>query len=193
MVASPAANSRTFEVSTPSDREIRMTRVFNAPRSLVFEAMSKPEHVKRWWGILDEHHSVPDLRDRLLASAAPGASSPAGPCAATCQLLRRLPRDRRPRPDRLHRNLRALPRHGIRRDQRAHRGGQTDAAHGDGHLSIARGARHGDQDRHGEGCRHQLRPPRRRRRGAQRELKASTRTPRPLNGASSPAPNAVEG
>ena len=36
-----------------------MTRVFNAPRSLVFEAMSKPEHVKRWWGILDEHHSVP--------------------------------------------------------------------------------------------------------------------------------------
>lgn len=27
-----------------------MTRTFNAPRSLVFEALSKPEHVVRWWG-----------------------------------------------------------------------------------------------------------------------------------------------
>jgi uncharacterized protein YndB with AHSA1/START domain len=58
MVAKPAANSHTFEVSMPSDREIRMTRLFNAPRQLVFEAMSKPEHIRRWWGILDEHHSV---------------------------------------------------------------------------------------------------------------------------------------
>jgi len=35
-----------------------MTRLFDAPRQLVFEAMNKPEHVRRWWGILDEHHSV---------------------------------------------------------------------------------------------------------------------------------------
>ena len=33
-----------------SDTEIEMSRVFNAPRQLVFEAYSKPEHVKRWWG-----------------------------------------------------------------------------------------------------------------------------------------------
>lgn len=59
MVVGTAANSETFKVSTPSDREIRLTRLFNAPRHLVFEAMSKPEHVRRWWGILDEHHSVP--------------------------------------------------------------------------------------------------------------------------------------
>jgi len=58
MVASLTVNSDTFKVSTPSDREIRMTRLFNAPRQLVFEAMNKPEHVKRWWGLLDEHHSV---------------------------------------------------------------------------------------------------------------------------------------
>lgn len=37
-------------VTLPSDREILLTRVFDAPRRLVFEAMSKPEHVKRWWG-----------------------------------------------------------------------------------------------------------------------------------------------
>jgi len=38
----------TLKVTTPSDREIDMTRVFNAPRRLVFEALSKPELVKQW-------------------------------------------------------------------------------------------------------------------------------------------------
>jgi uncharacterized protein YndB with AHSA1/START domain len=37
-------------ITLPSDLEILMTRVFNAPRSLVFEALSKPEHVARWYG-----------------------------------------------------------------------------------------------------------------------------------------------
>jgi uncharacterized protein YndB with AHSA1/START domain len=41
-------NTGTFKVSTPSDREITMTRVFDAPRSLVFHALTKPELVKRW-------------------------------------------------------------------------------------------------------------------------------------------------
>jgi len=51
-------NSDTFKASTPSDREIALTRLFDAPRHLVFEAMTKPEHVRRWWGCLDEDHSV---------------------------------------------------------------------------------------------------------------------------------------
>jgi uncharacterized protein YndB with AHSA1/START domain len=66
MVAKLAANSSTFQVSTPSEREIQITRLFNAPRKLVFEVMTRPEHVKRWWGNLDERYSVPvceiDLR-----------------------------------------------------------------------------------------------------------------------------------
>ena len=33
-----------------SDLEIEFTRKFNAPRRLVFEAHSKPEHIRRWWG-----------------------------------------------------------------------------------------------------------------------------------------------
>jgi uncharacterized protein YndB with AHSA1/START domain len=37
-------------VTTPADREIVLTRVFDAPRSLVFEAFSKPELLKRWFG-----------------------------------------------------------------------------------------------------------------------------------------------
>lgn len=58
MPVSSAANSGTFKTTTPSDREICMTRLFDAPRALVFEAMTKPEHVRRWWGILDDKHSV---------------------------------------------------------------------------------------------------------------------------------------
>ena len=40
-----------LEVTTPSDREIVMTRVFDAPRRLVFDAWSKPELVRRWLGV----------------------------------------------------------------------------------------------------------------------------------------------
>lgn len=66
MAVSSVANSESFKVTTPSEREIRITRLFDAPRHLVFEALSKPEHVKRWWGCLNEGYSVPvceiDLR-----------------------------------------------------------------------------------------------------------------------------------
>src|SRR6187200_3104070 len=66
MAASGVANSHTFKVSTPSDTEIHFTRLFDAPPRLVFEAMSKPEHIKRWWGNLGDGYSVPvcevDLR-----------------------------------------------------------------------------------------------------------------------------------
>jgi uncharacterized protein YndB with AHSA1/START domain len=45
----PAANkpsATTF--TTPSDREIVMTRVFDAPRRLVFEAWTSPKHLPHW-------------------------------------------------------------------------------------------------------------------------------------------------
>jgi uncharacterized protein YndB with AHSA1/START domain len=42
--------SGRLTVTTPSDREIVMTRVFDAPRALVFEAHSRCEHLQQWWG-----------------------------------------------------------------------------------------------------------------------------------------------
>ena len=42
--------NRTLKVTTPSDFEIEMTREFDAPRRLVFEAMTKAEYLKRWLG-----------------------------------------------------------------------------------------------------------------------------------------------
>lgn len=41
-------NDETFKVTTPSDHEIAMTRVFDAPRHLVFEGITKPDLVKQW-------------------------------------------------------------------------------------------------------------------------------------------------
>lgn len=43
-------NSETFQITTPSDLEFVMTRQFNAPRELVWDAWTKPEHVQKWWG-----------------------------------------------------------------------------------------------------------------------------------------------
>jgi len=43
-------NTGTLKISTPTEREIVMTRVFDAPRHLVFDAFSKPELLKRWFG-----------------------------------------------------------------------------------------------------------------------------------------------
>ncbi len=37
-----------LQVTTPTEREIVMTRAFDAPRHLVFDALTKPELVKRW-------------------------------------------------------------------------------------------------------------------------------------------------
>lgn len=42
----PADGTR---VELPTDCEIRVTRTFAAPARLVFEAMSRPELVRRWW------------------------------------------------------------------------------------------------------------------------------------------------
>ena len=40
-----------LQVSTPSDRELAMTRLFDAPRSMVFDAWTKPELLRRWLGV----------------------------------------------------------------------------------------------------------------------------------------------
>ena len=38
------------KVTTPSDREIRMEREFDAPRDLVWQAYTEPALLKKWWG-----------------------------------------------------------------------------------------------------------------------------------------------
>jgi uncharacterized protein YndB with AHSA1/START domain len=45
-----AKTSSVTTLTMPSDRELVITRTFDAPRRLVFEALTKPEHVARWYG-----------------------------------------------------------------------------------------------------------------------------------------------
>ena len=47
MPKEPAVKAIT---TTPSDREIRMERIFNAPRARVWKAMTTPELLAQWWG-----------------------------------------------------------------------------------------------------------------------------------------------
>ncbi|HEV7801647.1 MAG TPA: SRPBCC family protein [Burkholderiales bacterium] len=45
-----ARNDLALSITTPSDREIVLTRTFKAPRTLVWDAVTKAEHVRRWYG-----------------------------------------------------------------------------------------------------------------------------------------------
>lgn len=45
-----ARNDLSLSITTPTDREIVLTRTFKAPRKLVWEAVTKAEHVRRWYG-----------------------------------------------------------------------------------------------------------------------------------------------
>ncbi len=42
-------NSATAKVTLPTDRQILITREFDAPKHLVYKAWTTPELVKRWW------------------------------------------------------------------------------------------------------------------------------------------------
>ncbi|MFZ0637662.1 MAG: SRPBCC domain-containing protein [Candidatus Acidiferrales bacterium] len=44
------AGTRNSFIEDSSDREIVVTRVFDAPRELVFKAFTEPKHVAQWWG-----------------------------------------------------------------------------------------------------------------------------------------------
>jgi uncharacterized protein YndB with AHSA1/START domain len=38
-----------LKITTPSEREVQMTRAFDAPRALVFEALTRPDLLRKWF------------------------------------------------------------------------------------------------------------------------------------------------
>jgi uncharacterized protein YndB with AHSA1/START domain len=44
-------NAGKLQITTPSDRELAMIRSFDAPRSLLWDAWTKPELLKQWLGV----------------------------------------------------------------------------------------------------------------------------------------------
>jgi uncharacterized protein YndB with AHSA1/START domain len=49
-MSTPLQQPPTSVLTTPSDREVRIERVFEAPRDLVWRAFTEPELVAQWWG-----------------------------------------------------------------------------------------------------------------------------------------------
>jgi uncharacterized protein YndB with AHSA1/START domain len=45
-----AASKQGISAANTADREIAATRVFDAPRELVWKTWTQPEHISNWWG-----------------------------------------------------------------------------------------------------------------------------------------------
>lgn len=50
LAATTGTSGDALVIALPSEREVILRRVFEAPRRLVFEAFTRPEHIRRWWG-----------------------------------------------------------------------------------------------------------------------------------------------
>jgi uncharacterized protein YndB with AHSA1/START domain len=64
-VATQERKVGALTITLPSDREFAMSRVFDAPRSLVWEALTKPEHIVRWFGSRQDKPSVCEVDLRV--------------------------------------------------------------------------------------------------------------------------------
>jgi uncharacterized protein YndB with AHSA1/START domain len=47
------SDARNSEATNTGARDLVITRIFDAPRELVWKAWTEPEHFKRWWGPKD--------------------------------------------------------------------------------------------------------------------------------------------
>jgi len=54
-----------LNLTLSSDREISMTRVFNAPARVLFDVWTKPEHVRKWYGVRQTTVTVCDIDLRV--------------------------------------------------------------------------------------------------------------------------------
>ena len=154
-------SSGTATVTLPTDEQILITREFDAPKHLVYKAMTTPELIKRWWNA--KRGEVTIVRDRPLGRRQV-ALSDGHTGGVRGRLPRRVPGDRCERADRLDRGLRGYPR--WRRER--------DAEHRHAHR----------EQRPHDSRRSSSRPPARRSatRSSTPGWKPACRTPRPARG-----------
>ena len=58
--------TRTLDIEIPAyTPSIVMRRTFRAPRELVFDAWTKPEHARRWWGCKESELTVCEIDFRV--------------------------------------------------------------------------------------------------------------------------------
>ncbi len=49
-MSTATGSERKARITTPTDREIRVERVFDAPRERIWHAMTDPKELALWWG-----------------------------------------------------------------------------------------------------------------------------------------------
>lgn len=69
---------KPLTITTPGDRQIVVVREFDAPRDLVFLCYSKPELMRRWYGMPDWTTFVCDIDFRVGGKYRIGQRSPDG-------------------------------------------------------------------------------------------------------------------
>jgi uncharacterized protein YndB with AHSA1/START domain len=57
-------SSATTKVTLPSDLEIQVTREFDAPRDVVYKAMTDPKLIPQWWGPRSDATTVDKMEVR---------------------------------------------------------------------------------------------------------------------------------
>jgi uncharacterized protein YndB with AHSA1/START domain len=77
-VKSDQEQARTVAVTTPTDREIHVERMFEAPRDRVFAAFTDPKLIPEWWGpttVVDQMDVRPGGSWRFVFHNADGSES----------------------------------------------------------------------------------------------------------------------
>jgi uncharacterized protein YndB with AHSA1/START domain len=80
-VTSDQQQTTTATVTTPTEREIHIERVFDAPRDRVFEAYTDPKLIPEWWGpdstttVVDEMDVRPGGNWRFVARDSDGSET----------------------------------------------------------------------------------------------------------------------
>ena len=62
---SSSSSTRQATITYPSQTELVISRDFSAPKSLVFEAITKPEHVRQWYGMSADGLKVCEIDFRV--------------------------------------------------------------------------------------------------------------------------------
>ena len=151
------------KISTPTDREVVVTRKFDAPRALVFDAYTQPELLKRWYDAPGRSLVVCEIDLRVGGAYRflwrGEGKSDVGMRGVHREVVR-------PRAAGAHRAMGRLGRGRSHRDCHIHRARRSDCADVDGTVSISRGARCGSESWPGERHAGNLRPSGRRAREA---------------------------
>ncbi len=141
------ASSGTATVTLPTDTQILIEREFDAPKELVYEAYTKPEHVKRWWAGQRGEVTVAEIDLRVGGKYRYAMIASGGQEVAFNGEFREIVPNERIVNTEAYEG--APERRPVAEHDHVHRGGRSHHPHHALRLREQGGPRHGDRVRHG--------------------------------------------